>query len=154
MSDWNLRRATNADRVAIMLLVAEGLSEFQAAPDPATSEADLVDIEQSYDATGGLLLVAEREGILGCGGLILLDEDTAKIRKMYVRGDKRGKGIGKAILHRLIEAARERGIKRIVLETMTAMTTAQGLYQSAGFREVEGKADSCRCDRVYELTLG
>lgn len=154
MNDWNLRRATNADRAAIMLLVAEGLAEFGLHPDPATSEADLLNIEKSYDASGGVLLVAEREGLLACGGLIRLDEQTAKIRKMYVRADVRGKGMGGAILGRLIQEAKARGSRRIVLETVSAMRAAQALYERFGFREVGGEADSPRCDRVYALELG
>lgn len=150
MKSWNLRRATNEDRVAVMLLVAEGLAEFGLRPDPATSEADLADIEASYD----LFLVADEEGILASGGLILIDEETAKIRKMYVRADRRGQGLGSAILTRLIEEARERGRARIVLETTAAMTAARSMYERFGFREIEAQADSPRCDRVYELTLG
>jgi GNAT superfamily N-acetyltransferase len=133
-----------------MLLVAEGLAEFGLLPDPATSEADLVDLEASYE----LFLVADQEGMLGCGGLILADEETAKIRKMYVRADQRGQGLGRAILQRLIEEAKNRGRRRIVLETMAQMTDARAMYERFGFREIAGEAASPRCDRIYELMLG
>lgn len=153
MKDWNLRRATNEDRVAIMLLVAESLAEFGMRPDPATSEADLTDLEATYDASGGIFLIAEREGLVGTGGLILLDERTAKIRKMYVRADLRGQGIGSAILKRLIEEAKARGRTRVVLETMSPMVAAQAMYERYGFQPVEGEAESPRCDRLYALEL-
>lgn len=150
MKSWILRRATNEDRVAVMILVAEGLAEFGMLPDPATSEADLADLEKSYD----LFLVADQEGILASGGLILLDDETAKIRKIYVRKDQRGQGLGKAILARLIDKAREQGRRRIVLETMAGMTAARAMYERFGFRTIEAPAESPRCDRVYELVLG
>jgi putative acetyltransferase len=142
MKDWNLRRATNEDRIAIMLLVAESLAEFGVRPDPATSEADLADLEATYDASGGIFLIAEREGLVGTG-----------IRKMYVRADLRGQGIGSAILKRLIEETKARGRARIVLETMTPMVAAQAMYERYGFRPVEGDAESPRCDRLYALEL-
>lgn len=154
MSDWNLRRAVNADRAAVMILVADGLAEFGLHPDPSTSEADLLDLEAAYDGSGGLFLVADHEGLIGCGGLLMLDAETAKIRKMYVRSDRRGEGIGRTILRRLIDEAKWRGKRRVVLETTGAMRAAQALYEAHGFRPVAGEADSPRCDRVYVLELG
>ena len=150
----SFRRATNADASAVLALVEECLAEYGFLPDLKTSESDLLDIEGSYDGSGGLFLVEEENGIVATGGLVLLDGEIGKIRKMYVRQDARGRGLGRAILQRLLAEARRRKVRRVVLETTDAMTVAQRMYEAHGFRQVEGVPTSPRCHRVYRLELG
>jgi ribosomal protein S18 acetylase RimI-like enzyme len=153
MTDFRLRTATSADLDAIKALVAEGLAEFGYQPDPASSEADLENLEAAYHGGVFLVAVASDDTVLASGGLLLLGDGEAKIRKMYVRRDARGRGLGQTILRRLLDEARTRRIERVRLETTDAMTGAQRLYERNGFRRVEGVPASPRCDRVYVLTL-
>jgi putative acetyltransferase len=80
----------------------------------------------SYRACGSLL---------GIGAIKRLGPDHAEIKSMHTAEAARGRGIGRAMLTRLLEVARARGFRRISLETGTtaAFTPARMLYQSAGF---------------------
>ena len=55
---------------------------------------------------------------------------------MFVRDDYRGKGIGKAILDRLIAEARSIGYAKIRLDSPKFSTTSHGLYRSRGFQPI------------------
>jgi GNAT superfamily N-acetyltransferase len=56
---------------------------------------------------------------------------------MYVRPHARNSGLGRALLNRLLEEARQVGYKRVRLDSARFMTSAHELYRSAGFHEIE-----------------
>ncbi|HEV2829248.1 MAG TPA: GNAT family N-acetyltransferase [Pyrinomonadaceae bacterium] len=70
----------------------------------------------------------------GCGGLKLFGEEYGEIKRMYVRPVYRGLGLGKAMLTRLAEYARERQVSLLRLETGIYQTEAIGLYEAYGFK--------------------
>jgi putative acetyltransferase len=70
----------------------------------------------------------------GCGGLKLFGREYAEIKRMYVRPVYRGLGLGKAMLNRLAEYARERQVSVLRLETGIYQTEAIGLYEAFGFQ--------------------
>ncbi len=71
--------------------------------------------------------------LVGCGALVDLGE-YAEIKRMYVRPDRRGAGVGRAMLDALVTQARERGLRLLRLETGIAQPQAQALYERAGFK--------------------
>jgi GNAT superfamily N-acetyltransferase len=82
-----------------------------------------------------VFLATDEGRIGGCGALKMLSEEIAELTRVYVRPDFRGKGIGRAIVERILATAREQGYKTICLETAIFMTEAHALYRSFGFRE-------------------
>jgi ribosomal protein S18 acetylase RimI-like enzyme len=68
-------------------------------------------------------------------------EPDAYIEELYVVPDRRGQGLGRALLEAAMEVARERGATHIDLATSEADTEALGLYESAGFTNREGRSD-------------
>jgi putative acetyltransferase len=79
-----------------------------------------------------------RDGVLlGVGALQRLDEQHAELKSMHTAAAARGRGIGRAMLGHLIGVARERGYRRLSLETgsMAEFAPARALYASAGFAE-------------------
>ncbi|WP_412169790.1 GNAT family N-acetyltransferase [Curtobacterium flaccumfaciens pv. flaccumfaciens] len=73
---------------------------------------------------------------LGCGGLRVVDDGIAEIKRMYVRPESRGSGAAAALLRRLEEAALDLGSPALVLETGTEQQRAVGFYQREGFRRI------------------
>ena len=74
--------------------------------------------------------------LLGVGALKQLDEEHAELKSMHTAQAARGRGIGRAMVGHLVGVARERGFRRVSLETgsMPAFAPARSLYASAGFR--------------------
>jgi ribosomal protein S18 acetylase RimI-like enzyme len=58
------------------------------------------------------------------------------MKRLFVRPQARGLGVGKALVGRVLEEARARGYTEIVLDTLPTMTEAQRLYEQFGFRDI------------------
>lgn len=69
----------------------------------------------------------------GCGGVKLFEREYAEVKRMYVRPEFRGVGLGKAILNHLAQYALARGINVLRLETGVYQVEAVGLYERWGF---------------------
>jgi GNAT superfamily N-acetyltransferase len=109
---------------------------------PAVVEDDLAHTERFAPPNGRFLLVVEDGGVLGCGALRLIAPGVAEIKRMYLRPDARGRGLGWALLDRLVAEARSQGCHEARLDTGWFMTDAQRLYRAAGFTECEPYAES------------
>jgi GNAT superfamily N-acetyltransferase len=84
-----------------------------------------------------VLVAREDDGTpLGCGALRALGEDVAEVKRMYVVPAARGRGVSKAVLAALEDAARERGWTTLRLETGSLQPEAIGLYTAAGYRPI------------------
>jgi len=155
MSSFHFRDAASSDGPAIRGVVFTVLEEYGLSPDPGTTDADLQDVISSYTARGGCfrVLVSPRHEIVGCGGLYPLAEDEAEIRKMYFLKEARGRGLGRRLLLDLIDAARERGFRRVVVETASVLEDAIALYRQNGFVPLERAHLPRRCDQAYVLSL-
>jgi len=63
------------------------------------------------------------------------------LEELYVVPDRRGEGIGRALMDAAMEVARQQGAAHIDLGTSEDDTAARGLYESLGFTNREGKPD-------------
>jgi putative acetyltransferase len=150
-----IRRATAADTAAARELVFAVLAEYGFTPEPQGTDADLADLEAGFLADGGLFDVAvDPDGRLAaCCGMKVLGDGRVELRKMYVRADCRGRGLGRRLLERALAWARARGFPRVELETASRLEEAVALYRKAGFVPRPGKPDTCRCDLAFALEL-
>ena len=69
---------------------------------------------------------------VGCGGVALF-HTFAEVKRMYVREQVRGRGVGRALLSRIESAAKSSGLDVLRLETGTRQFAAIRLYERAGF---------------------
>jgi GNAT superfamily N-acetyltransferase len=65
----------------------------------------------------------------------------ALLEELYVVPERRGRGLGRALLEASMEYARERGAARIELNTSETDVAARRLYESTGFTNREGGPD-------------
>jgi N-acetylglutamate synthase-like GNAT family acetyltransferase len=96
-------------------------------------EEELAGLPGDYAAPRGRLLIAEGAG---CVALRPLDDEICEMKRLYVRPEHRGSGLGRELVWSIISEARRIGYRRMKLDTMPKMDSAQRLYATLGFHEI------------------
>jgi ribosomal protein S18 acetylase RimI-like enzyme len=101
-------------------------------------DEELTGLPGDYAPPNGRLLLAEYDGQLaGCIALHKLEANISEMKRLYLRPEFRGKGLGRALAEKLISEAQQIGYQRMRLDTVEpAMKEAVGLYRRLGFREI------------------
>lgn len=102
-------------------------------------EKELAELPGSYASPEGRLLLAIDDGqIAGCVALRKLDDGVCEIKRLFVRPQFQGRGMGRALTEKIIEKARRLGYLRMRLDTLPSkMERAVAVYRSFGFEEIE-----------------
>jgi len=101
-------------------------------------DKELAELPGDYAPPDGRLLLAEYDGQLaGCIALHKLDSESCEMKRLYLRPQFRGKGLGRVLAERVIADARAAGYKRMRLDTVEpVMKDAVALYRRLGFRQI------------------
>lgn len=121
----------NPTSLAVRELIAE-LDCYLEALYPPESRFGL-SIEALQDKSVTLFVAKTNDISVGCGGIQLQAPGYAEIKRMYVRPDMRGKGIGKQIVSEIEAFAKQANIHTLRLETGAHQPEAIHLYQKLGY---------------------
>ena len=101
-------------------------------------DQELASLPGKYAPPQGRLLLAECGGRLsGCVALRRLDDEICEMKRLFVRPEFRGKGVGRLLAERVIEQARGIGYQRMRLDTVpSSMAKAVAMYRELGFVEI------------------
>ena len=98
---------------------------------------------------GRLYLACTKDQVAGCVALRQLEDGVCEMKRLYVRPDYRGKGIGKRLVERILADAREIGYKHIRLDTFPFMESAILMYKEYGFYGISSYNDNPASNAVF-----
>jgi ribosomal protein S18 acetylase RimI-like enzyme len=100
---------------------------------------ELETLHSQYSRPSGMIVIAfnETQTPLGCFGIRKFEGAICELKRMYLRKEARGLGMGSILLQRAIEIGKELGYEKMRLDTLPSMNTAIKLYKKAGFYEIE-----------------
>ena len=142
-----------------MTLVRKLFEEYAASLDIDLCfqdfERELETLPGGYGPPEGTIIVALADGEpAGCVALRRIEKDTCEMKRLYVKPEHRGKGIGRELAGAAIGSAREIGYASMKLDTLRSMTEANALYLSLGFTEcVPYRHNPCEHPVYMELSL-
>ncbi|KAK4897301.1 hypothetical protein LTR27_004821 [Elasticomyces elasticus] len=118
---------------------------------------ELANLPGKYAAPSGAILLAHNSSnqAIGCVGLrSLSDPGYCEMKRLYVSPQGRGAGLGRLLADAVVQEAKRLGYKTMRLDTLETMSSAQALYKSLGFREVEAYYETPLAGTIFlELML-
>ena len=104
-------------------------------------EQELAQLPGDYAPPRGALVLALADKVVaGCCALRPLDSsdyaNASEMKRLYVRSDFRGFGLGRALASHTLDLARQAGYGHVLLDTLDEMEAARSLYVDLGFDEI------------------
>jgi len=101
-------------------------------------ERELSNLPGEYAPPIGCILLAEYKGnIQGCVALRNIGAATCEMKRLYVRKNYRGFGIGRHLAEAAISVAKKLDYQFMRLDFISPRPAARALYESLGFTEIE-----------------
>jgi ribosomal protein S18 acetylase RimI-like enzyme len=101
-------------------------------------EAELAGLPGNYAPPAGVLLLAMDEPrAAGCVALRKFGDGIGEMKRLFVRPEYRGQGVGRALAMSVLQEAVAAGYAFIRLDTLVRLKEAMRLYQSLGFKKVK-----------------
>ncbi|MEP6676516.1 MAG: GNAT family N-acetyltransferase [Ferruginibacter sp.] len=133
-----IKNIQEQDDTALAKIIRAALEEFKANKpgtvyyDETTDHLSRVFMKQG----SAYFTVFLNENIVGGSGIYPTDNlphDTCELVKMYLSPLARGKGLGRMLMQKCLQAATELGYKKVYLETMPELINAIPMYEKFGF---------------------
>lgn len=118
-------------------------------------EEELQTLHKVYNPPQGCIILAkEGKDVLGCIALKPIGDGVCEMKRLYVKPQTRGTGLGRTLVTELIRFAKESGYKTMKLDTLTTLESAIKLYRSMGFVTTNAYVYNPLNDVLYfELSL-
>ncbi len=101
-------------------------------------DKELEEINTMYSSPqGGIIICKKDEIFTGCIAVRKIDDSTCELKRMYVNPAFQGNGIGKNLLEKALQLAKDCNYKIIRLDTLNYMAPAIHLYMQSGFYVIE-----------------
>lgn len=137
-----IREIQPQDNLAVERIIKAIFHEFDLPlVGTAYEDQETPKMYESYQNENEVYYVLEEnEEVLGGGGIKPLrdfGEDVCELQKMYFSPKVRGKGYGKLMFDKCLNAAKELGYKKCYLESASVLKTAIHIYEKNGFQHLE-----------------
>ena len=128
-----IRKYKKEDKEEIIKMVSEILKEMFNGNPAEFKILNEFNVTKDYIY---YLVVVISERIVGIGALKKLTNKKVRIKRLYVIGDYRRRGIAQKILNQLIQFAREQNFKQVLFNTYPSMENARRFHKKNGFTEI------------------
>ncbi len=158
MGSATVHQATSAgDWADAERLIRAYLADLPFEVDFQDVDRELAELPSEYGPPDGAALLARAADggrAVGFVGVRRFDERDGELKRMYVDPAGRGTGAGRALAAHAVAAARAAGYERLLLDTVSWMTTAITIYAELGFVEIDAYRFNPLPDaRYFALTL-
>ncbi|WP_051644574.1 GNAT family N-acetyltransferase [Labrenzia sp. DG1229] len=119
------------------------LNTFEAAGGPVLVPEEMADsniehLDETLPAEGRLALAyCEDQKLLGCGALRRIRPDAVEMKRMFVRPEAQGQGLGKRLFEMRIEEARKMGCGAVYADTAKGNRPMLAMYERFGFHYIQ-----------------
>lgn len=142
-SEIIIRNIIPSDNSFLAAIIRESLAEFGAnKPGTVYYDPTTDNLYKLFQTKGSIYFVAQANGrIVGGAGIFPspgLPEGVCELVKMYLGKDSRGLGLGRLMINKSLEIAKEMGYKQVYLETMPELRKAVSVYEKFGFTYLKG----------------
>jgi GNAT superfamily N-acetyltransferase len=128
-------REARFDEPAVQRLIAEAMAELSRRYG-GTGDDTPVGATDFNPPDGAFFVAYAGADLLGCAGWRKHGED-AELKRMFTMPAARGRGVASRVLTAIEESARERGCKRVILETGDQQPEAIALYLKRGYERID-----------------
>ncbi len=149
-SEVNIIPASGEEMDAIRNLWREYWDSLGLPPEFQNFAEEFRELPGKYAPPEGRLLLALIDGKpAGTAALRPVSTCSCEAKRLYVRPQYRGKGIGRSLLLRLVEEARAAGYREMYGDTLKSMTSALQMYSQIGFCEVAPYSSNPTPDAIF-----
>ncbi len=111
---------------------------------------ELLHLQDKYGQPDGRLFLAYIDGKLaGCVALRRFNDTHCELKRLFVRSEYRGIGLGKYLLDTIVAEAKTIGYQCMLLDTLPGLATAVAMYRRYGFQETEKYYDNPITNAIY-----
>ena len=143
MSKILIRQIQPSDNPHIATIVRETLAEHGAnKPGTVYYDPTTDTLFELFERPGAVYYIATlNDEIVGGAGIYPtegLEDGTCELVKMYLLPQARGIGLGKTLISKCLQYAKDQGYKNVYLETMPELSQALNVYARFGFKYLNG----------------
>jgi ribosomal protein S18 acetylase RimI-like enzyme len=133
-----------ADRATVEALFREYVASLAEDISFQNVDEELAGLPGKYArAAGGVVLIAwDGDEAAGAVAYRMAEPGVAEMKRLYVRPAFRGRDLGRELANELIDDARSRGYRTMLLDTLASMGAARALYRDLGFVPTEPYYDN------------
>ncbi len=151
--DIPIRAFSQDDASSVEFVVLSVLQEWGFLP--SAKDQQELEAMQSHNPFDAFFVAEDPDlGVVGCAGIVRVDDQTCELRKIYLLKRFRGKAIGKLLLDTCVAEAIQRGYRRMKLQVNSRITYTAPFYLRNGFvHAADEMPNNNSADQVYYKPL-